>query len=68
MFHDLFTIEIIAKPQGGLNNFEHNCMWNNVKDAVNTAKLDTCTKQNDVVELPWHQFLPIFIVSSPLQR
>ena len=26
MLHDLFTIEIIGKPQGGLNNFEHNCM------------------------------------------
>ena len=25
MLHDLFTIEIIEKPQGGLNNFEHNC-------------------------------------------
>ena len=25
MLHDLFTTEIIGKPQGGLNNFEHNC-------------------------------------------
>ena len=26
MLHDLFTIEIIGKLQGGLNNFEHNCI------------------------------------------
>ena len=25
MLHDLFTMEIIRKLQGGLNNFEHNC-------------------------------------------
>ena len=24
ILHDLFTIESIGKPQGGLNNFEHN--------------------------------------------
>ena len=27
MLHDLFTIEIIGKPQGRLNNFEHNCKY-----------------------------------------
>ena len=27
MLHDLFTIEIIGKTQGGLNNFEHNCIF-----------------------------------------
>ena len=26
MLHDLFTIESIGKLQGGLNNFEHNCI------------------------------------------
>ena len=26
MLHDLFTIEVIGNLQGGLNNFEHNCM------------------------------------------
>ena len=25
MLRNLFTIEIIGKTQGGLNNFEHNC-------------------------------------------
>ena len=27
MLHDLFTIEIIGKPQGGLNNFDTTVEW-----------------------------------------
>ena len=30
MLHDLFTIEVIGKPQGGLNNFEHNCIQHGI--------------------------------------
>ena len=26
MLRDLFTTEILGKMQGGLNDFEHNCM------------------------------------------
>ena len=38
MLHNLFTIEIIGKPQGVLNNFEHNCT--SLRDALLDYMLD----------------------------
>ena len=53
MLHDLFTIEIIGKPQGGLNNFEHNCRFS-VVDVPNHAK--HVSKTNNLAQVLGGQY------------
>ena len=58
MLHDIFTIEIIGKMQGGLNNFEHNCKLKTMKLYLKTSKtLSVVCKSDFTLRLHMHFYI-----------
>ena len=70
MLHDLFTIEIIGKLQGGLNNFEHNCSYliNNDLQSYMALCIIICVADNKVVLLNIIYIIRCYAISMNPQK